>query len=383
MITPSDIRTKARRKAPRIIRDELAGNAFEPWRVPFRTPKEKDMSWTQANEWIQNLQKHSKSESGKGYVIEFEYKRFHGKNRIPVRITFESPEDIYAVAGWEQQVYAAKRAFNQLTTAFPETRDWAITHVQTLIDRESEWGTILEILSAMYNHPRPGCFQREFKSAPHSKYIEERQSLLKSLLDIILPDSAIDNTGDTFERRFGFREPPNTFWIRFMDPAFIPEGLPSEWMGLPVDSFNKVPLPKHIIVSENKTPLLALPNFRHTVGFWGHGGAASLLARQSWLQDKNIYYWGDLDCHGLQILSQFRTHCKHVHPIAMDENTWNAFSHLAGRAGVQPPSIPPNLTKEEANLFHSLVQYDQRLEHERIPHPYILQCLGNMGLESI
>jgi len=48
-----------------------------------------------------------------------------------------------------------------------------------------------------------------------------------------------------------------------------------------------------------------------------------------WLSDKNIYYWGDMDIHGFQILSQLRSYFPHVRSIMMDMETYRTFEKLS------------------------------------------------------
>jgi len=61
---------------------------------------------------------------------------------------------------------------------------------------------------------------------------------------------------------------------------------------------------------------LTLPERKKAVAIFGKGFQLNLLKDARWLAEKQILCWGDIDCHGFQILSQllFSTD-----PFAYDE----------------------------------------------------------------
>ena len=73
--------------------------------------------------------------------------------------------------------------------------------------------------------------------------------------------------------------------------------------------------------AENLVNFLTLPRYAGSVGFFGSGFAVHLLAEVEWLHHCKIIYWGDIDAHGFQILSDLRGHFPHVHSVMMDQQT--------------------------------------------------------------
>ena len=134
-----------------------------------------------------------------------------------------------------------------------------------------------------------------------------------------------------------------------------------------------------VIITENKMNFLTLPSVPHALALWGGGFQVHLLEKATWLQSRTIYYWGDLDTHGLWILSQLRTYFVHVKSLMMDRETWDQFSNYSSD---QAPSIPQvntdGLHTDELALFHYLKEGGLRLEQEKIPQWYVEQRLSTL-----
>lgn len=376
MITPSQILQKAKRKLTTVWRAEIQekGDSLFPLLIPFRTPREKEMTWKQANDWKYELLSQSKRTKGFGYSVECQTRLFHGKNEIPTKIYFESAKDIYRFTSWTKEADAANNAYHLLTTHFPELKEWTIKNLKQLLQYNEEWPTIIKVLQAYLSTPHPNCFKREFAEAPHSKYLETHQKLLRELLDQVAAEH-INPESEDFDLRFGFKKQPQTCWIRFLDPEYIPCGIPGDWMSLPFEAISKLQLPQKILIVENRIPLLSLPHYKDTLGIWGEGKAASLIARQNWLQNHEVYYWGDIDTHGLEILGEFRKNCPHVQSIAMNHEVLETFKSFSSTIDIQNPPLHPHLNETEEKLFLHLQTLNLRLEHERIPHTFILDLL--------
>ena len=96
---------------------------------------------------------------------------------------------------------------------------------------------------------------------------------------------------------------------------------------------------------------------------------------------KQIAYWGDIDTHGLEILSQIRGYFKQTKSIMMDFKTLNAFKDDWDRGQPINKESLPNLTVEEQELF-KFVKADNintiRLEQEKISHRYVTETLHKL-----
>lgn len=381
MITPKEISAKASRKVHTFLAAKLKGEPFEPWLVRFGSPKEVDLSWKQTDQWIQNLRAHSKESIGYGYRIEFKIRRFHGSNSIPERIIFDTAEDVFRSAGRHTEAQQAINSFKLLTSRFPVLNDWCLTNIATLIGSNKEFLSILKILDAYLEYPRPNIFRREFAAAPHSKYLEDHEKLIAELLGHVAAEH-VDQCRTNFDARYGFKRLPRTCWVRFLDPKYIPKGIPGEWIALPYETLAQMSLPPKLLISENRTPLLSLPQYKGTLGIWGEGGAVSPLAQQSWVNQRKVFYWGDLDCHGLAIYGKFKEQSPNTLSVLMEDMLLETFKELVGTYAGAIPSIPDSLTSKEMALFSHVVENELRLEQERIPHKYVLNSLQEYGFEQ-
>jgi hypothetical protein len=99
------------------------------------------------------------------------------------------------------------------------------------------------------------------------------------------------------------------------------------------------------------------------------GYAVEALAKLPWLAQLPVYYWGDIDTHGLAILSRLRGYLPRTHSLMMDEATLLAFKALWGREEKLAAPELAHLTEAEQQLYRALREgkYKQvRLEQERI-----------------
>ncbi|WP_309398000.1 Wadjet anti-phage system protein JetD domain-containing protein [Cerasicoccus maritimus] len=382
MITSEQISAKAARQVKRFLIAELRGEEFVPWLVPFKTPKESEMSFTQMDEWIRGLVRKSKEQIGYGYRIEFQSRRTFVNNQIPQRIIFDTSNDVYRSAGRLDEVDKARESFALLSQSYPVLTEWCFRNVSQLISSSSEFHNILNIVKEYLNNPRPDIYRREFAAAPHSKYLEEHERLLSEIFELVAPQHVLDGSID-FDLRYGFRKQPYTCWVRFLDPNYIPNGIPGDWIALPLHTLAKMNLPSKLLISENRTPLLSLPQYKNTLGVWGGGGAASLLAQQDWVNQREVFYWGDLDCHGLCIYGRFKEHSSSTRGVLMERTLLNEFHELVGK-GVDSSPIPSDsLNAEELALHSYIASHNLRLEQERIPHRYVLGVLEALGFRVI
>src|SRR5690606_17552060 len=87
------------------------------------------------------------------------------------------------------------------------------------------------------------------------------------------------------------------------------------------------PLPsRNILIVENETCRHLLPSLRDTIAVLGSGFDLG-WTRASWLAEKRVGYWGDIDTWGLTFLAKARGNVPHLTPLMMDRQTFD--DHLA------------------------------------------------------
>jgi hypothetical protein len=127
---------------------------------------------------------------------------------------------------------------------------------------------------------------------------------------------------------------------------------------------------------------LAFPPIKDALLIYGRGYNFYSLQKMRCLKNKEIYYWGDLDTHGLAILSQFRSYYPQTRSFLMDSSILLSHKEHWGVEPKQYPSLPAHLSSEEAILFNNLIQ-DQyavslRLEQEFISYDILLKAIEEL-----
>ncbi|MFH6995565.1 Wadjet anti-phage system protein JetD domain-containing protein [Flavobacterium sp. FlaQc-48] len=157
-------------------------------------------------------------------------------------------------------------------------------------------------------------------------------------------------------------------------------------ISIPLSDFEKLELPaKNILITENKMNFLTLPLVASTIAIWSGGGFnISYLKNATWLLNKKIIYWGDIDEHGFQILHQLRSYYPHTISVMMDRQTFDLFHTYAVDGSRNKSESLSLLTNDENDLFQFLksLNKNNRLEQEKIPQVYVDNCLKNGMIET-
>jgi hypothetical protein len=254
-------------------------------------------------------------------------------------------------------------------------------HPQRVIEQHPDWPDLLAVCRYFLEHPRPQIYIRELPVNVHTKFIEQHRGILRELLEQVLSPESITAEAETFEQRFGLREKEPPVRVRLLDEQLYKRyGLPISELSIPVSQFAALDLlhGQRCLVTENEMTFLTLPPQRDTFALFGGGFMVHNLARVPWLADCPIYYWGDLDAQGFQILSRLRALFPHVTSLMMDWETFSAFELFTVTGIPCPVQQLPNLTPEEHALFVHLAEHTLRLEQERISYSYALErIIGN------
>ena len=101
-----------------------------------------------------------------------------------------------------------------------------------------------------------------------------------------------------------------------------------------------------------------------------------------WLKNKEVYYWGDIDTHGFNILSIARGFLPDIKSFLMTEQILMAHKTLWVKEDRPFLSEIKNLNDQEQNLLYKL-QNDYfgskvRLEQERIRFKYLEEWMEHI-----
>jgi hypothetical protein len=359
--------------------------------IPFGKLKAKELlvDFAESCASVTMLRNESKEVRGYGYSIAYTETshRQLGVQKLPARIYFETLDDFIRFIGKKKELEEFRRLVKETTSCRPELQKWVESNPHRLIENKGSWDKIMAVCTYFLNHPAPELYLRQL-DIPNvdTKFIENNKSVLRDLLDEILPDSAI-NRGATgfsahgFERRYFLlhEEPPIRF--RILDKKFAFLRAVTD-ITLPASQFNALNFPcKRVFFTENKINSLCFPNVDDSIVVFGGGYGVSALKEASWLHNKEIFYWGDIDTHGFSILSQIRGYFSHVHSILMDIQTLHTFKSQWGEEDEEKRCRTElsNLTCDEWQLYSDLrdnIHGDRvRLEQEKISYGYLCNTL--------
>ena len=129
-----------------------------------------------------------------------------------------------------------------------------------------------------------------------------------------------------------------------------------------------------VLIIENEQTALSL-DFVNVPIFFGLGYGVTMLASLPWLAEKRIFYFGDLDTHGLAILAECRRLFPQTESVLTDLATFERFRALAVLEPKQAALPTDRLTTEERDLGVRLLAEGLRLEQERIPLETVREAL--------
>ena len=389
--TPSDLRAQIQKLWDKglILASLAGGEALFPRRLTLKKPSSIELAgrFDEVRAWIAEL-----LQSGQGahyrVVMRDLRHRIIGSNSIPDEIWIDTTEDALNIIGKNRD---AKR-FSGLVALTRERQKpllpWIAKRPLKTLELASDWPLLLDIISWIHTHPRPGIYLRQVDiPGVHTKFIEKNRAVLKELLDLVLPPGAVDTGAagmDQFCRRYGFLEKPLRIRFRILDPelALLPSGTDQD-IAVNQDAFNRLDLKvRRVFITENEINFLAFPGMPGSMVIFGAGYGFEMLAQAEWLHRCAIYYWGDIDTHGFAILDQLRVYFPHAGSLLMDRKTLLAHE-LQWVSEPQPLRRDLiRLDMEESALFDDL-RYDRirpaiRLEQERIGFGWIKTALKSV-----
>jgi hypothetical protein len=389
--TPDDIRAQVQRlwDRGRILAARLAGEALFPLTVRSARPDARDLSerFAEAREWIRALEARSKARKGSGYEIvwaETQHRQL-GANRVPQSFVVPTEADALALIERRRQAEVFDRLVGRTRDSIPALLPWIAKRPLELLEHASDWERILAVVAWFRAHPRPGLYARQIDvPGVHGKFIESRRRLLAELLDLALPAAAIDTqaTGaHAFEQRYGLLGKPALIRFRILDARHRVGGLDD--LATPANQFARLdPSASRVFITENEVNGLAFPDVADSLIVFGLGYGLDRLAQVPWLQDRSVFYWGDIDTHGFAILDSLRAILPRARSFLMDRETLLAHRPLWVEEPDRVDKDLTRLTAPEEALYAELrtdgLGPHVRLEQERISFGHLRRFLAEL-----
>jgi len=377
LLQPFEIKAKAERQYGNFLSAWLSGEDFFPLHVPGIGAPDDNLGIAQQQ--VQLLKRGSKEVIGYGYSIEWQERnsRQHGRNLFPVRVVFETQDDFLRFIGKQREFTGYAASVERIRQKFPALESWLQSNRALLIENLSSIDGLLDVVDYLLRHPRPGVFAREIPLSVDTKYIEQHVRILEPWLNILLPPETIRADERHFERRFGLRYPEPQVMLRFLDPE-LQATFSSPWRECSVALHALAATPiaaATVIIVENKVNLLTFPELPSAIAIGGMGNGIVDLIYIAWLADRTLWYWGDLDVEGFEILSRLRIRFPGTRSFLMDDATLHRWKDdLAVSGNLRSCEVPPMLTESETAAFRLCLAGNLRVEQERIPQSAVVEA---------
>ena len=387
--TPADLRAQVQKLWERglLLAPLSGGEPVFPRRLSLKAPASRDLSdgFSEARGWIARLSK----ASGLYRIV---WRRVNhpvlGANEIPSEIWIDTLEDGLEMIGKGRAAGQFSALVELTRKERPEVIPWLAKRPLRALELAEDWPRLLAVANWLLSHPCPGIYLRQIDlPGVHTKLIEGHRGVLAELLDLVLPGEAVDSTHrgvSGFCRRYGFLDRPLRVRFRILDPniALLPAEADQD-ITLTQDAFSSLALPvTKVFITENEINFLAFPNVDEGMVIFGGGYGFDNLADASWLQHKELYYWGDIDTHGFCILNQLRGFFPRVTSFLMDMQTLLNHRSLWGVEDRPERGTLGRLDPAESSLYDELrlntLGDRVRLEQERIGFDFLREVLKNL-----
>ena len=379
MISPEDILQQALKWWKPFLQSYISNEPFFP-KVIDRIGKVKPGDLTGRFGDLQNeitaLYSQSKNETGIGYWVQAAEKNFRrtGVQQLPDSIVFETVNDYLHFTKKKKEWELLIKNYEVIISTLPQLQKWVLENPLLLTLANTNWNGILSVCKYFISTPRPELYIRQLPIPVHTKFVEENNILLQSLLDFLIPEHIRDKNGKKFEDRYFLQKDEPLIRIRVLDENLTIFSNIKDF-SIRLSDFEKAAFDhNNVVITENKMNFLTLPPIPSAIAIWSGGGfKVSYLKNARWLADKNIYYWGDIDEHGFQILHQLRSYYRHVKSIMMDRRTFDRFQDFVVAGEKNKASSLNLLNVEEAGLYELLKSRhnNNRLEQEKILQDYV------------
>lgn len=382
----SDLKAKlmSRWDSGLLLSESIEPTGMFPMKLGIKSPTSGELGadFASAQRWIQSL---TQGASNASLTIEWQdiNHRQLGRNKLPSALVFTTLDDAVHWLGKTKDLQLFMQQANMLLSTCSKLRPWVIKNSHQVLKEHNNLPLLLTILQWIRANPKPRIYLRQLAlSGINTKFIEQHKKILSEWLDLELPPEAIayEYRGiSRFEARYGFTEKPSLMRFRILDKSLYINGL-SDLM-IRSDEFCRLNLAiSTVFITENDINGLVFPDHPKAIVIFGRGYGFEFLNKAHWLQDKQVFYWGDIDTHGFAILNQCKHHLPQTQSLLMDRMT--LLNHQAHWTKEIKPTYAklPHLSQEEAELYLALQNNvygpNIRLEQEFIDYNDLLNALN-------
>ena len=365
----------------KVFVDFIEGGKLFPLDIKLQSLKQSDVRDNYKS--ILNALEILKKEPLKLIYRDFDFKNI-GSQRLPVSIHFESREKLLRYISKYDEFEDFRASYKIIINRYAILKDLTVKKPFLVLKYIDSWSKLLSICEYFIAHPKPEIYIRELSIKEiDTKFIEKHKKILDTLFMLLLQKENIRDDVSTFsnygfEKKYYLKYPLPMLRFRILDDSQKISGLSD--ISVNIEEFKALNLKcKKVFVVENKITTLSFPELQDAIVIFGSGYGIEILKDVKWLNNRQLFYWGDIDSDGFAILSQFRGYFPDVKSIFMDEDSVKLFSDFSTKETLTCKKELHNLTYDEKALFDKLQNsyYGEnfRLEQEKIAFDYVKEKL--------
>lgn len=299
-----------------------------------------------------------------------------GHQQIPGEVVIDSAESVFVLLDQQEQAECFKDIYIATKRRLPMLLDWLVRHYDRIF-AQNFYPAFLSIGEFFLAQESSGRFLRELSIAGiDTKFLETHLELVRSLWNELYPEREAGNREELFHVLCLEEMAVPNICVRILDPERSCCGLREFFVSAQQIAALDFPV-KRIFITENKVNGYAFPAQKDSMILFGMGyGVLELARRAAWLQNKDVYYWGDLDSNGFDMLSKLRELLPQLKSFLMERAVLEKYVDPVIRDTGNCPVVPQNLTVTEKQAWQLLRQENWRLEQERIPLPEVQAALA-------
>lgn len=351
--------------------------------MPLKRPQDIETSWDELLAW-QDFWRKAPKASGGHPLWHVEEKRKQtvsfGKQLMPVRVFIDTPEDAMALLGLTKKKKEFLAGLSAVESQMPSLRDWYLTYFGR-ISAEDFFPVVLSIARFMLEQEQREGYLREMAiPGVDTKFLENHNFLVRTLWNALFPENTAESSDELWEKLFVQKVPTPSICVRSLDEHLRFAGVRKLFLSQD-DIADFQPPHRRIFITENKVNGYTFPHAEDSLILFGMGyGVLEMAESAPWLADKEIYYWGDLDHDGFNILSNLRKVLPEmkIHSFLMDKETLLAYVDLKVKDTGNTTAIPDYLTVSEKMAWKLIHDNGWRLEQERIPHEEVERAVESL-----
>lgn len=287
---------------------------------------------------------------------------------IPTHVTISDIDSAAAIAAgeWPHRIARATARHDRLRGRLPDAL--AVARLLRGLDgyTDTDFGLLLTVADWFSEHDSSGVTPRQVPiPGVHAKWLNTHKHHLLAL------------TGrDSLNL---LPEHPARIHFTYLDPTHRGSGGRVHDSATVGDTFIPAYDPLVVLISENKDTAIHFPQTSGAIAVEGGGFGGKTAAAFPWLTAApRLYYWGDIDAHGYEILNGWRADGVPVTSILMDRDTYDAYESYGTNTDAKGQPLTtgtrkplPHLTDPERVVYERLTDPNwtghRRIEQERIP----------------